>query len=694
MMAVGSFERTGGAVSTSAEVSAIVFDQGDADASAKPNQEVFSKSDAFASFGNENGFAQYFADGIAFNITRIGNDIVAPFVSAKGQLLYNVTGLGFAIGEEFSGAGGEYAYNMDPEYTEDLVLNVHFYLVATGGAVDTGDAYHWAWLKLGATADAYTAVATYDGDSFNVSGTLPDGPFFFDSGAGVNSHIAFQMPFNGLGLDLSAFTGVDQDGSVGGYANHFLGEGNWGMTVAAWAYVTPDGVDLTPGDFNADGVVNVDDYQLWQSDDPRADADMDADVDNDDYEIWAANAPGAIIVSTEIDELDVDYSSGDLSLREALYIANVNAGLDYIVFAPDVNLITLGLGQLSVNSDVIIAGHGADTLEINGDASSRVLHIDSGDTATISGVTITNGDSDVGGGIYVQGTLNLHSAVVSNNQSPVYGGGIYVDGTLNLMSSTVEENVADYGGGLFLNAYGYADIQNSSIDNNTADWGGGVYAYVGAGERLVIDSSSVSENIASVGAGGLILRGSTSGAAVTIVNSTISTNEATYSGGIRAQEGISVDIVNSTIAFNQGGEGGGIWLYQATVALNNTILAENTNLAGTVDLDVSNFWGLDWSNSYNNLIGRGGAYGFSDGDLHDNLVLSALESALLGSLANNGGSTRTHELLTGSQAIDNGDDDYVTLYDLAFDQRGEGYDRIIDGGSSLQVDIGAFEYSS
>ncbi len=56
---------------------------------------------------------------------------------------------------------------------------------------------------------------------------------------------------------------------------------------------------------------------------------------------------------------------------------------------------------------------------------------------------------------------------------------------------------------------------------------------------------------------------------------------------------------------------------------------------------------------------------------------------MLGPLQNNGGSTRTLALLEGSPAIDAGSN----AFDLEFDQRGDGFPRVI--GSA--ADIGAIE---
>jgi hypothetical protein len=60
-------------------------------------------------------------------------------------------------------------------------------------------------------------------------------------------------------------------------------------------------------------------------------------------------------------------------------------------------------------------------------------------------------------------------------------------------------------------------------------------------------------------------------------------------------------------------------------------------------------------------------------------------NAMLGPLANNGGPTDTHALLSGSPAIDAGDPNFTPPPD--YDQRGPGYSRVVNG----RIDIGAFE---
>ncbi|WP_197455992.1 choice-of-anchor Q domain-containing protein [Stieleria neptunia] len=81
--------------------------------------------------------------------------------------------------------------------------------------------------------------------------------------------------------------------------------------------------------------------------------------------------PESIIVSTLRDEADGDLSEGDVSLREAISLANAIPGPNTIEFAADLsgtiqqqlNTITFGR-DLPITDDVNIVGPGADVLEI------------------------------------------------------------------------------------------------------------------------------------------------------------------------------------------------------------------------------------------------------------------------------------------------------------------------------------------
>ena len=159
-----------------------------------------------------------------------------------------------------------------------------------------------------------------------------------------------------------------------------------------------------------------------------------------------------------------------------------------------------------------------------------------------------------------------------------------------------------------------------------------------------------------------------------------------FGGGILAT---TATLLNCTIVENIAHQGGGVYHGPAgTFTVKNTLIALNmVDFTGTGP-DVSGAFTSDG----HNLIGIGtGGTGFTNGVNGDIVGTSLIPiDPKLGPLALNGGPTRTHALLTGSQAIDAGDNTGVP----ATDQRGGGFPRVKDGnGDSVAIiDIGAFEW--
>jgi hypothetical protein len=117
----------------------------------------------------------------------------------------------------------------------------------------------------------------------------------------------------------------------------------------------------------------------------------------------------AMAIAAQADTITVTNTndSGPGSLRQTLVDANDG---DTITFAVT-GTIGLTSGELLVDTSITISGPGADNLAVNGNAKSRVFHIASGRTVTISDLTITNADVGAyGGGIY-----NDHATLTLNN---------------------------------------------------------------------------------------------------------------------------------------------------------------------------------------------------------------------------------------------------------------------------------------
>jgi hypothetical protein len=277
-----------------------------------------------------------------------------------------------------------------------------------------------------------------------------------------------------------------------------------------------------------------------------------------------------------------------------------------------------------------------------------IFTVDSGKTVSISGLTISNGDGDYGGGIYNKGTLTLTYSTVSGNAPADYydgygsGGGIYNCGTLTLNNSTVSGNLANYGGGI--TNTGTLTLNNSTVSGNDTEdflgfstYGGGIFNNYGT---LTLNNSTVSGNSANSGYG-------------------------SFGGGI-ASWGGTVTLTNSTVSGN--GAGGGIYLEFGV----GTLHAGNTIIAGNYAGDLSGNLGSQG----HNLIGNTqGGSGFDPTDLLN-------VNPLLGLLQDNGGPTQTMAMLAGSPALNAGDPTQLGVAD----QRG-----VVRSGG---VNIGAYQASA
>lgn len=313
------------------------------------------------------------------------------------------------------------------------------------------------------------------------------------------------------------------------------------------------------------------------------------------------------------------------------------------------------------------------------------IYNQSGDvTLTECAVTDNQADPDGGGIANNSGTLMLTHSTVSDNDAVGQGGGIYNDPhgeDVTLINSTVSGNETERnGGGIYHAGVGLLTLTNSTVEGNVVTGegrrGGGIY---GSYCDMVLTNSTVSGNRAmgnSSYGGGIYIADFSD---VSLMQCTVSGNQASdQGGGIYLHSGELI-LYHSTVTDNEAGaQGGGIYNFSAT-KFKDTIIANNTategpdcykralasegyNLVGdTTDCTIS-----ELANVGTNIIG---------------------EQPNLGPLADNGGPTETHALLTDSPAIDAGDPAFAPPPD--FDQRGDGFSRVVND----VIDIGAYEYT-
>ena len=237
--------------------------------------------------------------------------------------------------------------------------------------------------------------------------------------------------------------------------------------------------------------------------------------------------------------------SGPGSLRTALTNAD-QAGGSSIFFATS-GVIGLASALPAISSDVYINGPGANNLSIDGSASYQVFDIQSGVTATISGLTITDGlSASNGGAIENDGTLTLTNCTVSNSTSSGDGGGIDNQGTLTLNASTVSGNSSDNDGGGIAND-GTLTLVNSTVAGNTASSGvgGGIN---NAGTFTAINST-IADNTAFDG-GGI-----QAGGVVTLANTIVGDDSLTGGSGVDFNGNVANDDGNNLIGDSSGSTG-------------------------------------------------------------------------------------------------------------------------------------------
>lgn len=381
-------------------------------------------------------------------------------------------------------------------------------------------------------------------------------------------------------------------------------------------------------------------------------------------------------------------NSGRGSLRQT--VADASAG-DIITFdmSPSCSTIDDPTGTILILTNLTIDGPGASKLALDGEDESGLFQVESGVTATISGLTIEDGSATSGGGVYNDGDLTISKSTVSSDTAKSgSGGGIYNSGTLTVSDDTLSDNMApDNNGGGGIENVGTASISNSTIvgnygffsgggidngagtltvtdstlsGNSSVNEGGGVANSMGASVTLTGDTLVNNSTNESGGNGGGIFNNGT----LTISNSTLSGNQSYIGGGIQSQ-GPTAAIYDSTVVGNSAriGDSGGIYRGGGTVSVRATLLADNAegDCSGVTD------------SGYN--IDDDGSCGFTLPSISDYATLSKT----LGPLANNGGPTQTISLLPGSPAID-----YVPAADCpSTDQRG--------AIRTPPCDIGAFD---
>ena len=190
---------------------------------------------------------------------------------------------------------------------------------------------------------------------------------------------------------------------------------------------------------------------------------------------------------------------------------------------------------------------------IDGNQAGSVVTFENGETtdATLIGVSVINGYSSRGAGIYATNTSGptLKNIIVSNCNAvgDLDGGGAYVQGDAIIKNSTFKNNSGRKGGALLLS--GSSQVENCLILNNAG-------SESGSGLQLNGGSPTIKNTVIAGGSGGPVIW--CQGSDVDMVNVTITDNtvDNSYDYIIYLEGSGSVSVTNS-ILYNSGSEEAG-----------------------------------------------------------------------------------------------------------------------------------------
>jgi len=402
--------------------------------------------------------------------------------------------------------------------------------------------------------------------------------------------------------------------------------------------------------------------------------------------VYTPNAGMAaqLMVDDPSDRDDGNYSTGHLSLREAIKLANADRFTDTFAYTvrdkfgicSNVSTVTVNVKpkpttirfspKLTGRTSTIRLTHAGDTSDGNtalvitskiqiigptrgypltlagmGRASDLRLFLvtHDGDLA-LSNLNLTRSASDGSGGalsVTVGATASLNSCVLTDNFAFLQGGAISSFGTVSLTNCKLSRNTAEQGGGI--SSFGTVTIINSSLTSNHAEHGGGLHNGMGS---TTLDNVTLKNNTAHVSGGGLFNDGT-----VTATKSQFQGNHAEKGGGFFTLGAIT--LTDCTISRNTADTGGGLENGSATPAIGpliqsaGAVTLTRSTVSGNTARQGGGFYNVGMvvateCTIANNHAQQGGGFLNSDFGLHLEASSTTLNAcAVTGNVADLGG---------------------------------------------------------
>ncbi|MCF7920064.1 MAG: T9SS type A sorting domain-containing protein [Candidatus Cloacimonetes bacterium] len=320
------------------------------------------------------------------------------------------------------------------------------------------------------------------------------------------------------------------------------------------------------------------------------------------------------VLSSEVFTYDIIHNVIE-QVESDLYVSpegdNENSGLNSeeplrniwyaisIIYSDSLNPLTIHLSDgiysstsnnenfpLCIPFNTTLSGVSFDEVLLDGEMMTNIINNYYTESVVITNITITNGFSGYGGGIYFSsGSLELDNVMIWESRATEGGGIICSHSNLVITNSWITENTAEdlmgsKGGGLYLHE-STAILEHVIISGNTAYNGSGIYC---------ANNSNLN-----------------------LINVRLENNEATgYGGGLYLENDLMVHIENTLLNNNHAeGTGGGIYNHSSLLTMAGVTISNNSaqNLGGgiyTAGAPDSLFSESNRCSIYRNITGQRG----------------------------------------------------------------------------------------
>ncbi len=420
------------------------------------------------------------------------------------------------------------------------------------------------------------------------------------------------------------------------------------------------------------------------------------------------------------------------TLRYAVLHAASGDIVDLSTLSTTCSVISLSTGAIDIEqSSLTITGPGRSKLTIAssngvGATHDRVFYHKGTGTLSLKHLSVADGDVNLSGaaeggciltkgGLYLQ-DVSANACKAISSAGYASGGAIAVAGNLTVKYSVISNSQSQgggpayaVGGGLVVKGSSY--IKYSTIENNTVSsssqrgFGGGAALF----GKTAIFASTISGNSATYRNGGLEIYPPAASSKVTITNSTISGNRAYAVGGM-VTNALTVTLKNSTITSNYANAAYITYksfvnyaytYYTQAVSPGLALVTQSSPTAIEIESSIisGNYYSGGPAPDLGNIVDGRSSVTITGANnmmgVRPNGPTVPADTIVgycphLGPLRNNGGPTSTHSLLSGSRAIDAGNNQSGASYD----QRGGAtatQPLASSRVSGAAADIGAYE---